>query len=146
GWEEAAAFWPHPEGLLQVVTVPIALGIDIPDILGALSAGFLLGDRRAEEFQRLAASDVAFAASGRVQAATVPPEEREALRGHIRGDRTVSHVTLGDADYVVTGLPLTLPVRMSAGDEPRAIALVLRSRSSHLRALRTIQSSLLAAA
>jgi signal transduction histidine kinase len=146
GGQEAAAFWPHRGGLLQVVTVPIALGIDVPDILGTLSAGFLLGDRRAEDFQRLAASDIAFAAAGRIQAATLPPGVRDALRDHIRGDRTVSHVTLGDEDYVVTGVPLALPVQRSADHELLPIALVLRSRSSHLRALRTIQSSLVAAA
>jgi signal transduction histidine kinase len=144
--EEAAAFWPDRSGLLQVVTVPITVGIDSPDILGTLSAGFLLGDRRAEEFKRAAASDVAFAVADRIHAATVPAGIRDALRDHVRADRVVSHVALGDEDYVVTGISLTPPVPVPAGNQPRPIALVLRSRSSHLRALRTIQSSLLAAA
>jgi sensor histidine kinase regulating citrate/malate metabolism len=44
---EAAAFWPHPRGILEVVTVPIAVGREVPEVLGTLSAGFLLDDRRA---------------------------------------------------------------------------------------------------
>lgn len=143
--EEAAAFLALPEGLLQVVTVPVAVGLDLPDILGTLSAGFLLDDRRAEEFKRATASDVAFAVADRIRAATLPAADRNLLEEFVRADRSVSHVMLGDDDYVLTGLPLTLPVEVSSGPD-RPVALVLRSRSSHLRALRTIQSSLLAAA
>ena len=59
---EAAAFWPHPHGILEVVTVPIAVGREVPEVLGTLSAGFLLDDRRAEQFKRATASEIAFAA------------------------------------------------------------------------------------
>ena len=146
GGEEVAAFAQHPRGVLQVVTVPIAVGLDRPDILGTLTAGFLLDDRRAEEFKRAAASDVAFAMGGRIQAATLPGSARRVLQDRIRGDRSVSDVTLDDEDYVLLALNLTLPVSAPTSDSASPVALVLRSRSSHLRALRTIQGSLLAAA
>ncbi|HXE80823.1 MAG TPA: ATP-binding protein [Vicinamibacterales bacterium] len=142
---ESAAFWPHRRGVLQVVTVPIALGRDVPDILGTLSAGFLLDDRRAEEFKRLTASEVAFAIGGAVHAATLPLEARAALAPAVRSDRGVSHVLIQDDEYVVSGVPLSLPVPVP-GAEPPPIALVLRSRAHELRALQTIQSSVLAAA
>jgi signal transduction histidine kinase len=143
--EEAASFWPHRQGLLQIVTVPIMLGLDLPDILGTLSAGFLLGDRRAEEFKRAAASDIAFAVDDRVLAATIAPGLRDALREHVNDAGRIAHVTLGAEDYVATSVRLDPPVPVSAPAHA-PLALVLRSRSSHLRALRTIQSSLLAAA
>ena len=76
---EAAAFWPHPHGLMEVVTVPIALGRDAPDILGTLSVGFLLDDQRAEQFKRATGSDIAFAADGRIRGATLPEAVRGAL-------------------------------------------------------------------
>ena len=142
---ESAAFWPHRSGLLQVVTVPIVVGREAPDILGTLSAGFLLDDRRAEEFRRLTASEVAFALGGDVHAATLPPEVRGALAPYARMDAGVSRVLIGDDEYVVSGVPLALPVPGPAG-EAGPVALVLRSRARELRALRTIQSSLLVAA
>lgn len=146
GGLESAAFWPHRRGLLQVVTVPIALGRDAPDILGTLSAGFLLDDRRAEEFKRLTASEVAFALGGEVHAATLPLDARPALAPHARRiDPGVSRVHVGDDEYVVSGVTLAPPVPVP-GAEERPVALVLRSRAGELRALRTIQSSVLAAA
>jgi signal transduction histidine kinase len=144
--DEVAAFAAHSRGLLQVVTVPIALGVDLPDILGTLTAGFLLDDRRAQEFKRAAASDVAFAMGGRIQAATLPRSDRGVLQDHMWPDRTISHVTLGGEDYVFVGVGLKLPVAARETTETAPVALVLRSRSSHLRALRTIQGTLLAAA
>ena len=41
---ESATFWVAPEGMLQVVSVPITAGAAPPEILGTLSVGFLLGD------------------------------------------------------------------------------------------------------
>lgn len=40
-----AAFWPHPKGIMQVITVPISVGAGSPEILGTLSLGFLFDDR-----------------------------------------------------------------------------------------------------
>ena len=41
---ESLSLLPQPDGILQLVTVPIAVGISHPDILGTLSVGFLLDD------------------------------------------------------------------------------------------------------
>ena len=38
----------HPRGILQVVTVPISIGLTVPDLLGTLSLGVLLDARQAE--------------------------------------------------------------------------------------------------
>jgi signal transduction histidine kinase len=141
---EAAAFWPHPHGLMEVVTVPIALGREAPDILGTLSVGFLLDDRRAEQFKRATGSDIAFAADGRIRGATLPEAVRATLAAHARRGGIV-HVQLGDEEYIMTGVALALPVR---GESRTAdpLALVLRSRASQLRSVRAIRVALVATA
>src|SRR6185437_9846672 len=42
GGRESVSLLPQPDGMLQLVTVPIAIGIAHPEILGTLSVGFLL--------------------------------------------------------------------------------------------------------
>jgi signal transduction histidine kinase len=141
---EAAAFWPHPDGILEVVTVPIAVGRDVPEVLGTLSAGFLLDDRRAEQFKRATASEIAFAEAGQIRGATVPPPVRAELARHARA-RGVAHVNLAGEEYVMTRVPLALPLPDNRrGDDP--LALVLRSRTGQLRSLRTIRTTLMATA
>ncbi|MEP6783036.1 MAG: hypothetical protein ABI983_05155, partial [Acidobacteriota bacterium] len=53
GGKSAPAFWVHPSGVLEVVSVPITVGLDRPDVLGVLSVGYLLDDRRAAQFKSL---------------------------------------------------------------------------------------------
>jgi signal transduction histidine kinase len=142
---EAAAFWPHPHGILEVVTVPIAVGRDIPDVLGTLSAGFLLDDRRAQQFKRATASEIAFAAEGRIRGATLPAAVRGTLAQHAQTGG-ISRLLLGDEEFMMTAVPLSLPFRVDtrAADEPRV--LVLRSRAGQLRSLRAIRITLLGTA
>jgi signal transduction histidine kinase len=141
---EAAAFWPHPRGILEVVTVPIAVGREVPEVLGTLSAGFLLDDRRAEQFKRATASEIAFAAGGRIRGATLPAPAREALARHARR-AGISRVLVGTEEFMMTAVPLSLALGAGARSaEP--LALVLRSRAGQLRSLRTIRTTLLATA
>jgi signal transduction histidine kinase len=141
---EAAAFWPHPRGILEVVTVPIAVGREVPEVLGTLSAGFLLDDRRAEQFKRATASEIAFAAGGRIRGATLPAPAREALARHARRSG-ISRVLVGTEEFMMTAVPLSLALGAGARSaEP--LALVLRSRAGQLRSLRAIRTTLLATA
>jgi signal transduction histidine kinase len=141
---EAAAFWPHPHGILEVVTVPIAVGREVPEVLGTLSAGFLLDDRRAEQFKRATASEIAFAAGGRIRGATLPAPAREALARHAPA-AGISRVLLGTEEFMMTAVPLSLALSARPSSaEP--LALVLRSRAGQLRSLRTIRTTLLATA
>jgi signal transduction histidine kinase len=141
---EAAAFWPHPRGILEVVTVPIAVGREVPEVLGTLSAGFLLDDRRAEQFKRATASEIAFAAGGRIRGATLPAPAREALARQARR-AGISRVLVGTEEFMMTAVPLSLALGAGARSaEP--LALVLRSRAGQLRSLRAIRTTLLATA
>jgi signal transduction histidine kinase len=62
------AFWLHPAGVLEVVSVPVPLG---PEFLGVLSIGTLLDDRRAAQFKALSGADIAFAMGGAVRSSTL---------------------------------------------------------------------------
>ena len=68
----AATFWPHPNGVLQLVTVPVTIDLDRPERLGLLTMGFLLDSPRADELRRLTGADVAFAFAGDVRASSLP--------------------------------------------------------------------------
>jgi hypothetical protein len=70
--DELSTIVAHGAGLLEVVSVPLALDGDLPAVLGRLTAGFFLDDALAEQFKALTASDIAFTADGRVVAATLP--------------------------------------------------------------------------
>ena len=73
---EITGFWPVEHGILQVVSVPI--GID-REIAGNLHVGVSLDALAAERFKALTNSEVAFAADGEVQAATLPESTWPAL-------------------------------------------------------------------
>lgn len=142
---EAAAFWPHPQGVLQLVTVPVSVGIASPDVLGTLTAGFLLDDHRAETFKATTASDVAFALDGHVVSATLPMAARAGLDRY-PATPGVGRVRLAGEDYMAIRRVLTLPLPPAPGRAPETVALVLRSRSSQLRSLHTIRAILLTTA
>jgi hypothetical protein len=74
------SFWAHPNGVLEVVSVPVTLGLDRPEILGTLTLGYLLDDRRAAQFKSLTGADIAFAMDGSVRASTLGPESAETLK------------------------------------------------------------------
>ena len=57
---ESVSLLPQPGGVLQLVTVPVFVGLSQPDILGTLSVGFLLDDGYAGQLKALTGSDIAF--------------------------------------------------------------------------------------
>ncbi len=70
--QEALEFRPDPAGILQIITVPISIGLAEPDLLGTLSLGIRLDEQRATQFKRGTHSEIAFVLDGRVRAATLP--------------------------------------------------------------------------
>src|SRR5262249_54220395 len=106
---ETLSLLPQPDGMLQFVTVPISIGLAHPDVLGALSAGFLLDNALATQLKAVTGSDVAFGIGTQVFAATLPREYYPLLAEQLRTSG-VSHVRLGDEDYVALPRPLLGPV------------------------------------
>ncbi len=145
--QEVIEYRAVPGGVLQVTIVPISIGLDLPETLGALSVGVRLDTRMAERFKAATRSEVVFALNGRVHAATLPRSGWPQLEGllHTKG---VSQVTVGDSEYVGRAQPFA----PRPGDTPPAVVsdtpsvLVLQSRTERLGFLRTVYAALALAA
>jgi signal transduction histidine kinase len=138
---ETVSLLPEPDGILQVVTVPIPIGLTDPQILGSVSVGFLLNEALASQLKAITGSDVAFGMGGHVLTTTLPREHDETLNRSLRNSG-VSTVVLGRDEYIV--LPQQLAGSGGAvGDSvPQPMALILRSRTEQLRSLEAIHTGL----
>jgi signal transduction histidine kinase len=140
---EGFSLLPEADGILELVTVPISIDLQRPDIPGTLSVGFLLDNALAAQLKRITGSDVAFGMDGRVLAGTLPRTMFEPLAGRLRTTGT-SLLSVDGDDYLVLPRPL-----MGAGGAPAAngpVALILRSRTEQLLGLRAIHTELAATA
>jgi len=117
---ETVSLLPQPAGILQVVTVPISLGLTQPQILGTLSAGFLMDSSLLAELKGITGSDVAFRMGGRILATSLTEDTDAALASN---------------EYAVLERPLGAP---GSG----AVALILRSRAEQLQSVQAIQTGL----
>ncbi len=122
GGATALAYWPHAGGVMQAVSVPVTVG---SELLGSLTVGYLLDNKRAEQFKLLTGADIAFAVDGQVRASTFDGQFHELLTSVLK--------------------PLAPPPgiasdTISGGEAPKA--LVLRSRTDRMRTLSAIQTGL----
>ena len=134
---ETGSFRPHPQGVLQLVTVPISIGADPPEIMGSLTLGFVFDDALAGRFKVLTDSEVAFVIDGQVKAATLPPDHRGAL-SPLAGAPGIATLVLGEHEYAAVSRPLAPP----APGAPTAVAVLLRSRTERLAFLGAIHTGL----
>src|SRR6266850_8165001 len=134
--DEISTFTPHSRGVLQVVSVPIVLAGEPPDVLGRLTVGFFLDDRFAEQIKRLTASEIAFGAGNRILASTIPADSREALAA-VLGAHDIATVRIGGEEYLALARPLE-----PRGAATSPVVLTLRSRTERLRFLTTIRTGL----
>jgi signal transduction histidine kinase len=137
---ESSAFWPQAEGMLQVMSVPIAIGLDRPDIVGALTVGFRLDNNLAAQFKRATESDIAFAVDGHIRASTLPAADRAQLTSLLRA-ADVQTVLLSQGEYVALKRPLA-PALPSPNSSTAPSVLLLRSRTERLRFLDAINTGL----
>ena len=111
---ESSSFWPHTGGILQVVTVPIYIGLQQPEMLGTLSVGVSLDEAAANRFQRLTNSDIAFGMNGAIRASTLPKDVWPSLAPLLSGPELSQSVPLGDQDYIAkTSALKTGPVKLA---------------------------------
>jgi signal transduction histidine kinase len=136
---ESVNLVPLPEGVLQLVTVPIVTEPASPQILGSLSVGFLLDNALAEQLKQNTGSDIAFGIDGQILAATLPAEVRPALAGSLT-TKGVSTVRIGSQEYVALPRPLQPGAVNATGSGP--VALILRSRTEQLAFLDAIHTEL----
>jgi len=133
--EVAPAFWLHPRGVMEVVSVPVTVGLERPEVFGVLSLGYLLDDQRAAQFKQLTGADIAFAMDGQARASTLPGS-RDALAPLLSATGP-TRIVIGGEEYVAQ----TQALGTATGTAGPA-AIVLRSRSERLRTLGAIQAAL----
>jgi signal transduction histidine kinase len=136
--DEVSAFLPHQRGLLQVVSVPIFLGRQPPEILGRLTVGFFLDDTLAGQFKGVTGAEIAFADGGRVLASSLPEVSRTAVAEIDRAADTAI-VNLDGEEFLALARP------MQAGAAAGPATLILRSRTERLRFLNTLRAGLVGA-
>ena len=134
------AFWRHPDGVLEVISVPVLPGPESPEVLGALSLGHLFDNRRADQFKSLTGAEIAFAMDGVVRASTLGPSSNRAIESLLAANRPAD-IVIDSEEYVGVTQPLGTG---TAHTDPTAI--IMRSRSERLRTLGTIQATLAAIA
>jgi signal transduction histidine kinase len=138
---ETSGFWPHADGVLQVVTVPIFIGRDRPEIMGTLTVGSRLDNNLAETFKRATESDIVFAVGGQVSASTLPTSDRTKLVSLLRTPN-VQSVSLERGEYVALKRPLG-PAAAAMKGETAPSVLLLRSRTERLQFLSAINTGLM---
>jgi len=141
---EATAFRPIAGGILEVVSVPILIGRNPPEILGALSVGFSFDERLAARFKALTESEIAFALDGQIRAATLPAGPLGPLLG-LPAAAATSRLWLGDQEYVALARPIR-PLAQAPAVGGRPTALILRSRSERLSFVKSLHTALAATA
>src|SRR2546422_1577970 len=137
---DSLSLLPQPNGILQIVTVPVALERPHPEMLGTLSAGFLLDDALAKQLKQITGSDIAFGMDGQILAATLPREQFPSLADRLRSSG-ISRVHLDGEEYEALPRPLATPAdRGPLNSGP--VVLILRSRTEQLRSLEAIHQGL----
>jgi signal transduction histidine kinase/uncharacterized membrane-anchored protein YhcB (DUF1043 family) len=147
---ESSSFWPHPGGILEIVTVPIWIDPQQPEILGTLSVGVSLDSGAANRFRALTNSDIAFGMSGEIRASTLPPDVWPALVPLLGSAELQPSIPLGDEDYIAKSrvLPTSSsgPAASTPGGGPAdgtgASVIILRSRTERLRFLNQLHGRL----
>jgi signal transduction histidine kinase len=150
---EARGFLPHPSGLLHVVTVPLVIGSVPPDVLGALSLGFLLSDRLAGQLRDLTGSEIAFVDGDHVLASTLQ-RRHDAELARVPKMPGIVRLWLDDQEYVSLSAPLAEPAVGAGGAWPSAVlageetvpgsasVVILRSQTERLQFLRPLHTAL----
>jgi signal transduction histidine kinase len=136
--QEFSTFTSHARGVLQLVSVPVMLEGEVPEILGRLTVGVFLDDRLAREVKELTGSEIAFGVEGRILASTLPHSARGLLAEAMTAT-SIGAVAIGDEEFVALARPL-----VPGGDTPvrPGVALILRSRTESLRFVSTIRTAL----
>jgi signal transduction histidine kinase len=137
---EGGGFWPHADGVLQVMTVPITMLTVTPDILGTLTVGYRLDHALAAQFKRATESDIAFAVDGHIRASTLPADDRSQLASLLKTG-SVQTISLANGEYVALKRPLIAAAGAEGGERAPSV-LLLRSRTERLRFLDAIHTGL----
>ena len=135
---DSLSLLPQPNGILQVVTIPVLLERPRREILGTFSTGFLLDDALAAQLKQITGSDVAFGMDGQILASTFPRAQYPALAERLRSTG-LSRLPIGGEEYEALPRPL---LTGGGRDGSGPVALILRSRTEQLQSLEAIHTGL----
>jgi len=135
---ESVGFRRLPGRLLQVVTVPLSVGPEPPELLGTLGLGLAIDDTLARDFSRVTGSEVGFVLGGALVASTLPG--LDSALGRLPPPGRVARVRVGDAEYAALREPL------GTATSGRPDAVILQSRTERLAFLETFRTALVVAA
>jgi two-component system nitrogen regulation sensor histidine kinase NtrY len=127
---DSATFWPYAGGVLHAATLVLEPG---PAPIGTLVMGFTLDQDAARRFKTLTNSEIAFALGPTIVASTLDPERTAEIDG-FANQTVVFRSRIGGEDYDGQVEPLG-----TAGGRGEPVALVLRSRTEHLKFLPTLR-------
>jgi signal transduction histidine kinase len=134
--KDTVSLLAQPNGILQIVTVPVLFERPRVDILGTFSAGFLIDDALATQLKKITGSDLAFGMDGRILASTLARDDAAILAHRLRTSG-ISHVEIGGQEYAVLSRALSAGSNGAAGP----VALILRSRTEQLQSLHAIHTA-----
>lgn len=137
GLEETSTLVPHERGLLRLLSVPITIGDNPVGLLGRLTVGYVLDDGRAAQLKAVTGSDIAFAANGRILAASLPASSRGELAALV--SQPGEHEVVLDGERFVVA---TRPMAAASESVGAPTTLVLHSRADRLRFLDTVRTGL----
>ena len=140
---ESLSLLPQSDGMIQLVTVPVYVGIVRPDILGTLSVGFMLDNALAAQLKQITLSEIAFGMDGQILAATLPRADYPMLAARLR-TAGISRVQLSTEEF--EALPRPLAPAADASNTSGPVELILRSRTAQLHSLQSIHTGLIATA
>jgi signal transduction histidine kinase len=150
---EAGTFVPHTGGILQLVSVPIWIDPQAPDILGTLSIGFSLDRYAAARFRNLTNSEIAFGVDGTVHSSTLPPADWPTLAPLLAREGLSERVQLKGAEYIAMTVELSPAATIAEVQRASlhatgsaAKGIILRSRTERLSFLTALHTSLLVTA
>src|SRR3954467_4097625 len=136
---DSLSLLPQPNGILQVVTIPVTLERPRHEMLGTFSTGFLLDDALAAQLKKITGSDVAFGMDGQILASTRTREYSAALAPHLRASG-LSRLQIDGEEY--EALRRTLAAGGDRDGTSGPVALILRSRPEQLQSLSAIHTGL----
>ena len=137
---DSVSLLPQPNGILQVVTIPVTLERPHREMLGTFSTGFLLDDALAAQLKQITGSDIAFGMDGQILASTLPRGDYPALARRLRTGG-ISGLVIGGEEYQALRRTLA-PGDARDGAESGPVILILRSRSEQLQSLQAIHTGL----
>ncbi|HEY7498428.1 MAG TPA: ATP-binding protein [Vicinamibacterales bacterium] len=150
--QETSVFRSHRGGILQIVSVPVWIDRLQPELLGTLSVGFSLDSIAAARFQSLTNSDIVFGMDGAVRASTLPPDLWSQLTPLLSHDGLWERVSVGNQEYIAKTRTLTAVLSadhrghassaQASNVTANAQAIILRSRTQHLRFLNPLHQRL----